>query len=89
MQSLTNTDKANLCIFNICVTTDVKQSNVHKRWGSVLVQVANKLDNPSSFKRVEGDIFLMSNSLGKLCDFWYKDPEIKAEADKIWKAYGN
>jgi hypothetical protein len=85
---LTPKDRANLCIFNIC-TGQSNQSDVHKNWVSHLLRIAYALNDFKNFRNVEEDVFFMSHELKVMCDSWYKDKEVKIEADKIWKQYGN
>lgn len=79
--------KAELAVFYVCsaYTTGEIQQDVHKNFAKRLATI--KVDG---FKNIgSNDVFIMSAALTEKAKAWYADSVIKAEADKIFKQFGN
>jgi hypothetical protein len=78
--------KAELAVFYVCsaYTTGEIQQDVHKNFAKRLATI--KVDG---FKNIGDNVFVTSAALAEKAKAWYADSVIKAEADKIFKQFGN
>lgn len=78
--------KAELAVFYVCsaYTTGEIQQDVHKNFAKRLATI-----KVGGFKNIGNDVFMMSAALTEKAKAWYADSVIKAEADKIFKQFGN
>ena len=77
--------KAELVVFYVCAAqTGEIQQDVNRDFAKRLATI--KVDG---FKNIGDNVFVMSAALTVRAQSWYADSAIKAEADKIFKQFGN